>query len=135
MVQFLGKGSLEMAHVLIVEDNEGAREILARFLRCVGHTFTAVSDGREAWELLNDGWKFDLIFSDHEMNEMSGVELLQRVKANSRTAGIPFVLMSGALTVSEGDQRGLKEVCAELDATFVEKPFFKFKELIGQLLP
>lgn len=123
-----------MAHILVVEDDDGAREILSRFLRRAGHTFTAVSDGREAWDLLSDGWKFDLVLSDHEMDEMSGVELLQHVRANSRTAEIPFVLISGALTVSEEDQRGLGEVCAELNATFVEKPFFKFQELIDQLL-
>ena len=122
-----------MKHVLVVEDNEWSRELLMRFLQLAGHTFTAVSDGRQAWELLDSGWKFDLIMSDYEMSEMNGLELLRHVRWNDRTAEIPFALMSGAMTISRSDLTPLETVCHCLDATFVEKPF-DYEDVIKQLL-
>ena len=112
-----------MKHVLVVEDNEASRTLLMRFLRMAGHKFTAVSDGRQAWDLLDNGWKFDLIMSDYEMSEMNGIELLRHVRLNDRTAEIPFALMSGAMTISRNDLTPLETVCHCLGATFIEKPF------------
>ena len=120
--------------VLVAEDNEMARDLLMRYLRLAGHEFVLFADGNDAWEFLDvvGGDRFNVIISDHEMPEMSGIELLRRVRADTRTANIPFFLTSGAMAVSEMDQRGLEEVCIGLGATFVLKPY-NCEELVAQI--
>ena len=121
-----------MAHVLVVENDETVQILIMRFLRRAGYTFIVVSDGQEAWEFLAERRELSFILSDYNMLEMSGIELLRRVRADERTAKIPFFLMSGRRTVLEFDQRNLKEVCNGLNAIFIEKPF-DYKTFVAQL--
>ncbi|OHB02813.1 MAG: hypothetical protein A3B03_00145 [Candidatus Zambryskibacteria bacterium RIFCSPLOWO2_01_FULL_42_41] len=119
--------------MLIAEDNWSARENLVHSLKLEGHVVVSVGDGQTAWDLLDQGEKFDLIMSDNDMPNMTGVELLRRVRMDKRTAHIPFALMSGWMTVSGHDSTDLEKMCAEFQATFVEKPF-DFEVVIIKLL-
>lgn len=119
--------------VLIVEDNLTARDHLQCNLRLAGCNFMSFDNGRAAWDFLREGGKCDVIISDYEMPRMTGVELLSRVKATGRIADMPFVLMSGRVTVSDDDQTSLEALCAKLGATFVAKPV-DCETLIAQLL-
>ena len=109
--------------VLVAEDDRLVREMLDDILREEGHVAVLASNGREAWVLLNKEEKFDLVISDNDMSEMGGIELLQQVRANPRTADTPFILMSGDVFLSWDNQTPLEEVCGNLGATFLEKPF------------
>lgn len=109
--------------ILVAEDYESVREMVGGLIREVGHTPVLTCNGREAWELLNRGERFDLVLSDNDMPEVSGLELLRQVRADARTAGIPFVLMSSDSVVSPNDRTPLVDVCAKLGARFLEKPF------------
>ena len=109
--------------VLVAEDSEDVRFVVESMLQHGGHTAVLASDGREAWELLNQGEIFDLIISDKDMPRMTGIEFLQRVRVDSRMADVPFILMSGERVVSDDDPTPLEEVCARHDATFMPKPF------------
>src|SRR3989344_3643976 len=106
--------------IVVVDDDKDVRHLLEDVVEQSGPTAVLASNGREAWELLDRGEKFDFIISDNDMPEMDGVELLQRVRGNSRTAGIPFIL------VSAGDPVPLKEICAKHSADFLPKPFSVF---------
>ena len=109
--------------ILVVDDSEDVRLLVEDVVGQSGHTAVLAENGREAWELLERGEEFSLIVSDHDMPEMSGVELLQRMRLDGRTAGLPFILMSA------GDPVPLKEICAKHSAHFVGKPFSVFRLL------
>ena len=113
--------------VLVVDDSEDVRLLVEDVVEQSGHTVVLVENGREAWELLGRDEEFGLIISDNDMPEMTGVELLQRMRGDSRTAGVPFILMSG------NDPVPLKEICARHSAHFVGKPFsiFALLALLG----
>jgi len=109
--------------ILVVDDSEDVRLLVEDVVGQSGHTAVLAENGREAWELLERGEEFSLIVSDNDMPEMTGVELLQRVRGGSRTADIPFILMSGNRVVSDNDPTLLEEICTELGAMFLPKPF------------
>jgi len=121
--------------VLVAEDNEDLRLLVELMLQSAGHTCALVGSGREAWELLNrQGEKFDLIVSDNSMPEMTGVELLRRVRADARIAGIRFVLTSGDIVISRNDPTPLEAVCTQNAALFLQKPF-AFERFLTALGP
>jgi len=115
--------------ILVVDDREDSRMLIKDVVeQSGGHTAVLAENGREAWELLDRGG-IGYIVSDKDMPEMSGVELLKLVRRDSRTAGIPFILMSGYRVVSDNDPTPLEDVCAQFGATFLPKPFSIFRLL------
>jgi class 3 adenylate cyclase len=79
--------------ILIVDDNPSNRDLLNRQLVRAGHTVVEAEGGHAALEKLAEG-KFDLILLDLLMPEISGYELLYRLKENSDTRDIPVIMMS-----------------------------------------
>lgn len=71
-------------NILIVEDEATSREILLAILASKGaHTFSTAADGDEALALLTKpDHGFDLVFLDLELPKISGLDLLERVKAS-----------------------------------------------------
>jgi adenylate cyclase len=111
------ESSVERGAILVVDDNEGNREMLARRLRRQGYRVEAAADGRQALETLGRT-SVDLVLLDVMMPEMDGYEVLQRLKTDSALRNIP-VLMISALDEIEGVVR-----CIELGAEdYLSKPF------------
>lgn len=113
----------DRASVLIVDDEVVFREVLSTVLREEGYVVRTAADGQAALRLIDEE-RPDLIISDVMMPQVSGMELLRRL----RDAGqqIPVILMSAGYR-----QQPVPE------AHFVAKPF-DFDELIPlvrQLLP
>ena len=79
---------------LVVDDMEGMRRILTNILHHIGmkHVLTA-SNGAEAWRILQTQ-RVDVLISDWNMPLMSGMELLQKVRASERFADLPVVMMT-----------------------------------------
>ncbi len=117
---------------LVVEDDAQSRDDLFRFLAMRGHETVAVSNGELALEIIENGTPFDYVISDHDMEGMSGVDLLRKVRGNSGTRKIPFALMSGGLYVVQGEPELLRDACPRLGATFWQKPL-DFSVLIDSL--
>ena len=80
-----------MAKILLVDDDEQLRELLAETLTESGHSITIAANGRDA-QMILDHQTYDLIVSDVQMPVMNGIELLQWVRTNVQT---PMILMSG----------------------------------------
>src|SRR5579883_1341044 len=74
-----------MAHcrILVVDDEESIREFFQIMLKREGYEVVTAANGREALDFLKrDGSSsVDLIISDIQMPEVSGMELLSSVKA------------------------------------------------------
>jgi len=112
-----GEGTAERGAILVVDDDEGNREILARRLRRQGYRVEVAAGGRPALETLGTT-AVDLVLLDVMMPDMDGYTVLQRLKADARLRDIP-VLMISAL-----DEIASVVRCIELGAEdYLSKPF------------
>lgn len=89
-----GRRELPSGAVLVVEDDENHRELLARRLRQQGHTVLVAESGPRALEMLRTD-RFDLVILDFMMPEMNGYEVLERMKADEILRHIPVLMLSG----------------------------------------
>ncbi|GGI90286.1 hypothetical protein GCM10007973_28230 [Polymorphobacter multimanifer] len=85
--------SLTGKRLLLVEDEEGVRQVLSRGLRARGLLVRAVGDAATALEALASGDAFDALLSDVMMPGIDGVELAARVRAARPKMAV--LLMSG----------------------------------------
>ena len=79
--------------LLIVDDNEINRDVLARRLGRQGYTTAAAENGRKALEMVRTQ-KFDLLLLDIMMPELNGYEVLRHLKADSHLRDIPVIMIS-----------------------------------------
>lgn len=87
-------------HILIVDDEAANRRILARELQKEGHSFAVAADGASAQTLI-DSAAFDLVILDLMMPDVSGLELLARLRANPKVGHTPVIVVSARDDVSE----------------------------------
>ena len=80
--------------ILVVDDEEPIREIVASMLGAAGYDRKQAASGMEALALLHSGERFDLILSDLMMANLDGMGLLER--AQEQYPDIPFVMTSEA---------------------------------------
>ena len=104
------------AAVLVVDDERSIGVTLARLLR--GHQVRAVTSGREALGLLEDGAAFDVILSDLMMPGMSGMELYDEVARRWPDVARRMVFVTGG-AFTEAAKQFLERVANER----LEKPF------------
>ena len=107
--------------LLVVDDEDTQREMLASILTRAGFKVETAADGREALERL-DSEAFDLLLTDQKMPGMDGLTLLQR--AREMRAALPVVLMTAHGSVSSA-VAAMKHGAAD----YLTKPFEK-EELI-----
>ena len=82
---------------LVVDDDIVSRMALTDLLSVYGvFDLVEAEDGESAWALLEGGLRPVICFCDVRMPRMSGIDLLQRIKANPALAALPFVLVSSA---------------------------------------
>ncbi len=102
--------------VLLVEDNEENRELLAHMLRSRGAEVLTAGSGREAVDAAA-GFHFDFVLLDLHMPEMDGFQVLRRLRGLPDGERLPVI----ALTALTSDL--VKERCeAEGMNDFVSKP-------------
>ena len=106
----------ERPRVLLVDDYPDAREMYTEYLEFSGFDVVEAGNGQEALQRAVDATP-DIILMDLSLPVMDGWEATRRLKADSRTASIPVVALTGhALAgISEGAKK------AGCDA-FVTKP-------------
>ena len=113
-----------MPTVLVVDDDASVRSLLSYIVRhhLAGHEIVVAADGVEALDYLSER-AIDLVITDHEMPRLSGLELVQIVKA--RTPDLPVILISGDLL------HDIEQQAQDCGADFfLPKPF-----LVTQLTP
>jgi class 3 adenylate cyclase len=110
-------GARQASRILVVDDNSSNRDVLERRLVREGHQVTCAADGAAALDLVVRQ-EFDLILLDLIMPEMSGFEVLRRLKAAAHTNHIPVIVIS-ALDELDSTVR-----CIEAGAEdYLPKPF------------
>ncbi|MFH0901530.1 MAG: PAS domain-containing protein, partial [Pseudomonadota bacterium] len=116
--------------ILIVDDEDGVREILCRMLGRQ-HDLVAVSSGEEARTLLERDRQFDVLLVDLVMPRMSGMELHARLHSEDPALADRVVFMTGGAFTA-----GAADYLAKVKNTRVEKPFdtIGFPRLVDQLV-
>lgn len=79
--------------ILVIEDEAGIRESLARMLRFEGHQVLEAWNGKTGLAQAQAELP-ELIVSDVTMPELDGYGLLERLRADARTAAIPFIFLT-----------------------------------------
>ncbi len=103
--------------ILLVEDDAPVRITAARILERAGYTVLAASNGNEALEIFeNQSARIDLLLTDMIMPEMSGRELVARIRA--REPEVAALVMSGYTEQSSRNRDFLDDGSA-----FIQKPF------------
>ncbi len=82
-----GGGAIAPLRVLLVEDHDVSRDVVARLLRGMGHAVTAVRDVQSAIREASVG-DFDLLVSDLGLPDGTGHELMRRITAQRPIRGI-----------------------------------------------
>ncbi len=115
--------------VLIVDDNVINRKVARSFLKSYSFDLTEAESGPEAIELVRTGW-YDIIFMDHMMPDMDGVEAAEIIRMDCGENGTAPVMV--ALTANA--MEGMREYFLEHGfQDFIAKPLDR-KELNRLLL-
>lgn len=100
-------GQLSKPRILLVEDDEDTRTVLKMLLERDLFEVIEAADGQAALQLVYNSPP-DIILSDVMMPRVNGFELLQRLKADSRTSKIPVLM----LTANESEEVELRLIAS-----------------------
>ena len=113
-----------LGQLLVVDDVPDMREVIVQVLESSGYSCTTAKDGVEALEALKKS-SFDLIVSDWMMPNISGPELITRLRERETVRQTPVIL----LTAKSDDTSRFQAFDTGADG-FLGKPF-KPEELIA----
>ena len=108
-----------MSRALVVDDSRAMRAILSRALVESGFEVVQAANGREAIETMDrEGLSIHLVLLDWNMPEISGIEVLEKLRSRSELSGVRMVMVT---TETEIEQmaRALEAGADE----YVMKPF------------
>lgn len=89
-----------MKRILVVDDDDNLRELLATVLSQDGRVVDTARDGIEALELLQQN-RYDLIISDLRMPGLNGPALYDALRATPQTAPPRVIFMTGDAATGE----------------------------------
>lgn len=113
------------AHVLVVDDSPDNLAIVSTLLRARGFSVETAADGPTALDALEKR-RPDVILLDVMMPAMSGMEVLDRIRANPQHTGIPVILV----TAKSADEDLLEGYKFGADY-YITKPFTPRQLLYG----
>jgi two-component system chemotaxis response regulator CheY len=105
--------------LLVVDDSSTMRRIIKNTLSRLGYEDVLEGeDGLQGWTVLNDSPDIGMLITDWNMPEMNGLELVKKVRADTRFTDLPIIMVT-----TEG---GKAEVITALKAgvnNYIVKPF------------
>lgn len=113
--------------VLIVDDFATMRRILKNILKQIGFTNISESDNGKSALMELKKEKYNLILCDWNMPEMSGLELLKKMRSDDGLKDIPFVMVT-----AEAQKDNIIEAVKSGVSSYIVKPFTA--ETIGEKL-
>ena len=121
--------------VLVAEDNAALRRVIAFAMKGCGFEATTAADGVEAWELAEEQ-AFDLVVTDQQMPNMTGLELIEKLRTSPPNAKTPVILLTAKGLELEGETlRERYGVSAMLHKPFSPSQLGSLaEELVGALV-
>nr|WP_315393020.1 ATP-binding protein [uncultured Duganella sp.] len=90
--------------IMVVDDNVDAAEMLEIMLDAVGHEVVAEHNATDAIRRAQDGADLDVAILDIGLPDLDGYELARRLRADSRSAGLVLVALTGYGQASDRDK-------------------------------
>jgi two-component system chemotaxis response regulator CheY len=104
--------------ILVVDDFTTMRRIVRNLLKQLGYeNIEEAEDGQEAFSKLKNE-KFHFIISDWNMPNMTGIELLQQVRADLELKTMPFLMVT-----AESEKEKVIEAIKSGVNNYIIKPF------------
>jgi len=117
----LARPELHGRHVLVIDDNAQAREVLSSMLESMTFDVHEAPSGQEGVELVKQaaarGESYDVVFVDWQMPGMDGIETGRRIRALKELASPPHLVMVTAY--------GREEVMRQAEETKFENVLIK----------
>ena len=79
--------------VLVVDDSVSMRQLVAFSLKEAGYDVVSAVHGKEALEII-DGTRVDIVITDLNMPEMSGIEFIKQLRCRSEYKVTPIVMLT-----------------------------------------
>ena len=115
-----------MPRLLLVEDNDMNRDMIARYLEYYDYTVVTAGDGGAAVELARSVAP-DLILMDISLPVLDGWEATKRIKAAPETASIPIIALTAHAMVADR-QTSIDAGCDDYEAKPID-----FARLLGKI--
>jgi two-component system, cell cycle response regulator DivK len=121
---------LSVAKILVVEDNALNIKLFCDLLKAHGHDAQPVTDSRDALAAARS-FAPDLIITDIQLPHLSGLELMQLVRADDELGDVP--IMAVTAYAAQGDDERIRAAGAQ---SYVSKPISvaRFVEAVEALL-
>jgi CheY-like chemotaxis protein len=104
--------------ILVAEDEDSVRQMVALALKTLGYRTVACADGAEAAQAIDDGTVPDAVLLDVRMPRMNGIDLVRHIRGHAATATTPVVAMS-----AYSDELQAREMIDAGANAFLAKPF------------
>lgn len=105
--------------ILVVEDEFGLQELFRDIFQMAGYDVRIAVDGKNGYEIYRE-FNPDLVFTDVVMPEMSGIELVRKIREEE--PGIKVIFISGFFGIKRIKDDLLKDV-KKFGYPMLAKPF------------
>jgi DNA-binding response OmpR family regulator len=89
-----------MKSLLIAEGDERVAELFTDLFALDGWTVTTYRDGQPAAHALSGRGSYDAVLVSNRLHDMSGVELITRIRALDHRKDVPIVMVTGSVDVT-----------------------------------
>jgi DNA-binding response OmpR family regulator len=113
--------------ILVVDDEPHIRRVLCTILTSHGFDVTEAKDGTEGMDAVQSDAEYDFIILDFMMPGATGLEILARVRADSRRAETPVIILT-----AKGQDTDREAAMAGGADDFLTKPFSP-KKLVARI--
>lgn len=105
--------------LLVVEDMSSMRKVVIKACKEMGFVdISEAADGKPAWEIVQTANPpIDMIISDWNMPQMTGIELLKHCRGDARFKAMPFIMVT-----AETEPHQLAEAIKLGVESYVQKP-------------
>lgn len=109
--------------IVVVDDQVDLLTLLRMLLEDQRYQVSVLQDGRGSVEYINTNQP-DLVILDLKLRDVSGLDILQSLKAQATTSDIPVIVYSAALIESEAVQKlAAQEPTRYAGVSVLQKPF------------
>jgi len=111
------------SRILIIDDLATMRHLIKKTLSDLGYkNLLDAENGERAWKVLEDshssGSSIQLIIADWNMPELTGIDLLRRVRGHQGMHTTPFIMVT-----CEGEQENIMKAVDAGVSNYIIKPF------------
>jgi len=114
------RGHARKFNILLVDDKQFFRDLLAPVISAAGYDVTSVASGAEALGLVERGHDFDAVISDIDMPGMTGYQLAQTLRADHAFGSRPIIAIdayAGPTIAAAARKAGMTDVIGKFDRT------------------